>query len=791
MVDIGGLRLVVGADTSDLKRGTDESAQSMRDLQQQLNQVNATLRATDATLVSFSGQIGGATRQGRELSEVFLRPLKNALVETAVAWGLFQTGLKSSMPEIARFSGSLLENTIQLKRLGLEGAQVTGVLKKMGDDFVQLQPPMRQQVAITGQLAFATGTLAGQFGAMAPQVSQAASALQLLTMGGIVGAVIVGATAAFTALKRFSDEMIELGQNAQFANMSLNEFQRTQKALEITGGLTSEKFASGTEAIARNLFQATRNSTELERYLKANNVEFEKGGKLTLTTGQAIKVMAELIRNAADGAQKLRIASAFGVDRSWVAAVEQGGDALQRLIDQGPKFSSMVDQEMIDKAKAFSEGWRHYTSQALTWFQAWAKDAVAEIAKVAQASIKPDQVVQDARDIAEVIRLALTFRSEEDLQKIRDAVTRLKNSVIADFTGMKDGVVSLMEQTFADEKTKRLIDERARALRMLAQAMNEAMPGPVGQSPRADQGLRDRLAPGPVTRDPAVESAETQHMQRRLDHLRQMIATEDEALKVQRERYLKDLAAFQAAELITREEHAVLKRQVEEKFQKQLADLNFQKFQESFMTETELLARRQEQQLKDLETFEKNKTLIERTEGETRMRLEQEHALKRLQLQASLYSGLASIVDTAMGQIAGIMEDESQKGFTVMKAIAMATALVKGFEAVVSAIAFGNKVGGPVLGAAMGAIAAAGTAAVIAKLAGVGPKSGGTTAGAISGGGGGAVTAATETQQSGGSNQTLTVSGFKANELYSGEMVRALAQKLVDFQRDGGKLVIA
>lgn len=793
MADIGTLRLVIGADTTDMRKGAADSAASMKDLQGQLNQLSATLSSTDSVILGFSGQLGGMTRQGRELTDVFLRPFKNVLADTVIATALFKTGLSSVDPELSRFSGSLLTNSIQMRRLGLEGAQITGMLKKMGDDYVQIQPPMQRQIAISGQLAFATGSLAGQFGSLSPQVAQAAQSMQLMTAGGVLGAAIVAVTAAVTAAKKFADGLIELGQSAQYANLSLEEFQKTQRALEISGGLTSEKFASGTEAIAKNLFEATRQENELSKFLKANNVEFEKAGKLTLSTGDAIKVMAEMIRNASDGAQKLRIASAFGVDRSWILAVEQGADAIEDLIKKGPKFASMVNAEMIQKAKDFSEGWRFYTNEALTWLQSWAGDAIDLIKKVSDEKLQTDQIKDETKAIRDFF--ALYFDKDAWLgnkdKEVQDKFDVMALTIIRGLTGMKNEGIRLFQETFGDEETKALIEARKRAIQELALAMNLAKPGPVGQSPAADESLRNRPALGVTTVDPAAERAETEALKRRLDQVKQMIATEDEALKVQKERWLKDLEKFQAAELITKEEHSKLKLQVEEKFQKKLEELNFQKFQESYMTETELLARRQEKQLKDLEIFEKNKTLVEKVAGDTRMRLEQDQALKRLQLQANLYSGLASIVDTAMGQISGIMEDESNKGFTVMKAVAMATALVKGFEAVVSAYAFGAKIGGPPLGIAMAAIAAAGTGAVIAKLAGVGPKSGGTTAGAVGGGAGSGSAEAASAQPQGGINQTLTVSGINKNEWYSGEMVRDLAQKLIAFQRDGGKLVLA
>jgi hypothetical protein len=50
------------------------------------------------------------------------------------------------------------------------------------------------------------------------------------------------------------------------------------------------------------------------------------------------------------------------------------------------------------------------------------------------------------------------------------------------------------------------------------------------------------------------------------------------------------------------------------------------------------------------------------------------------------------------------------------------------------------------------------------------------------GGGGGA--------GGGGLQQTLTVTGMDANQLFGGEAVRRLAERLLDYQRNGGRVVL-
>lgn len=383
---------------------------------------------------TFSANLSTISRDGRTLTEVFLRPMKNVVLDNTIAWALWRTGLIATLPEVNRFSGSLLTNTIQMERLGLQGGQITGVLKKMGDDFVQIQSPMRQGITITGQFALTTQVLAQQFGRLAPQAQQAAAAIQLFSAGGLISAIIIAGAAAAAAASKYGDSLVTLGQRASFAEINLATYQATQRALATAGGLSEDKFASGAEAIAKNLFEAGRAETQLTKLLEVNNVQFKEGEKVTLTTVDAIKVMADLIKHATSGAQQLRIAQAFGVDREWIAAVDRGGDALQKLIDKGSEYATLVDQEMINKAKNFSEAWRSGTTTALNYLKSWANDAIEEIKRFEQESGFFDKMwknlsltLQEVKDNWEIVKkFGITDNPETQSAAHKQAIAELR-----------------------------------------------------------------------------------------------------------------------------------------------------------------------------------------------------------------------------------------------------------------------------------------------------------------------------------------------------------------------------
>jgi hypothetical protein len=286
-----------------------------------------------------------------------------------------------------------------------------------------------------------------------------------------------------------------------------------------------------------------------------------------------------------------------------------------------------------------------------------------------------------------------------------------------------------------------------------------------------------------------MSDSQRKSQQDKLDRLKRSIASEDEQLRMQRDEQLRDLAELEQKKVATTAEAAALRLQIEDKYRKDLAALVQARFEDSVATEDELLAKRYEKQLADLDEFEKAHTDKVQWATEMRRKIQDKARLDAIQLQASQYSAMANIVDSAMGDITSLVGDEGEKQFTIFKAISAATALVKGYEAIVSAYAAGSKIGGPPVGAAFAGIAALGVAAHIAKLMSVTTASGGGV-GAVSASGGdgsGAAAAAQVAPATQPQTMFLSING----SFFGREQVRELAGKLIDFQNDGGKVVLS
>lgn len=148
----------------------------------------------------------------------------------------------------------------------------------------------------------------------------------------------------------------------------------------------------------------------------------------------------------------------------------------------------------------------------------------------------------------------------------------------------------------------------------------------------------------------------------------------------------------------------------------------------------------------------------------------------------------AATVDTAsqaLGSIGNLVGGLSD-AFGDVKALSIATAVLKGAESIASAFAEGTKYFGPVGGALFAGVAAATAALNVTRVASIGPSSK-----SIPGGGASSapsVPTPAGDQQRGPQSIHLTLSG---SGRYSREEVAGLMKQMVDMQGDGYQLVLS
>lgn len=270
---------------------------------------------------------------------------------------------------------------------------------------------------------------------------------------------------------------------------------------------------------------------------------------------------------------------------------------------------------------------------------------------------------------------------------------------------------------------------------------------------------------------------------------------ETDAQKAQREydAFQQESENARAAYLGQRAENAIAQEQAErEAFAKRIEALR-----EYVKTEEQITLERQEKQLDDLKLGKESGLIAEKEY----MLAERDLALKHMEELARIRGdGMKRIEDittqswdaqlgavvTKMGEMTAAAASGSKAMFNINKVAAIATALLKAKESVTSAYAFGSKIGGPPLGAAMAGVAAAATAGQIAAIKSQSFGGGGSVAS-----GGGTSSVPTQSAAAGVASQSITIQGVSSGDLFSGDAVRTLIDKLIDAQRNGARIVLA
>lgn len=151
-----------------------------------------------------------------------------------------------------------------------------------------------------------------------------------------------------------------------------------------------------------------------------------------------------------------------------------------------------------------------------------------------------------------------------------------------------------------------------------------------------------------------------------------------------------------------------------------------------------------------------------------------------------------------MGDMMSLMNSKSKTLFNIGKAAAVANALLKAKESVVNAYTFGSGIGGPVLGAVFGGIAAVAQAANIAAIKGQSFGGGGGVSSAGGGGGGGIVPMSSANVGTGliaqpgqAKSQTtdIRLTGIRPDDMISGSYLQKIIEGIGETLADnGGKM---
>lgn len=208
-------------------------------------------------------------------------------------------------------------------------------------------------------------------------------------------------------------------------------------------------------------------------------------------------------------------------------------------------------------------------------------------------------------------------------------------------------------------------------------------------------------------------------------------------------------------------------------------DTELMRESEKFQKLLEIEKAYQESQKEGLDAFNENNLRTAAEYAAATEKLEEASNARKL--------GLASIM---FGNLSTLMQTENKKLFQVGKVAALSQAVIDGYSAVLSSYKEGTKIGGPVVGAAFAATAGIATAVQISKIGSASYGGGGSTAGGMGGSSPDVPQQQAQQAQQPAQDRTVRIEGFDSGQLFTGDQLNSLAEKLVEYQDDGFRLVV-
>lgn len=262
------------------------------------------------------------------------------------------------------------------------------------------------------------------------------------TLGGDFGlGVLKGAIAAISFEKitrgfiEANREIASFGETARRAGLDIAKFQELRLAAQ-GEGISGKTFDAGIDGLAKKLNEARTEENELSKLFDANNVKLKTRTGEVISTNQALNVAADLISRAATEQDRIAIAEKFGLPPDFVPLLERGAGALGELARKAGEAGSIIDSDVIAKAKQFDDAW----NGAWAAFASNSKAAIigaaqglagllsqvgVYLAKVDEANRKQSQVPERAALRGKAMDMALgNAGGREALEAARAAASR-------------------------------------------------------------------------------------------------------------------------------------------------------------------------------------------------------------------------------------------------------------------------------------------------------------------------------------------------------------------------------
>lgn len=252
---------------------------------------------------------------------------------------------------------------------------------------------VRLQSQTDKALRGASRSVAGLDAALSRATGAARSFASVLGAGLLVG----GLAQLPGAIRDMVKEVADLGDQADRIGITAERLQELNFQAEQTGS-SAEAMAAGLEQFSKRLGEARTGSGELYKLLRANGLALDEIASMSVN--EALEVFVDLLGNASDQADRLKIAAIGGgkAAADWALTFAGGSQATLEFALQARAASVVISGDLVKSAQDIDDEF----SQLTTTISTMIKSGLLEYIRQAQIEISAlGGVLEDLRTSAE------------------------------------------------------------------------------------------------------------------------------------------------------------------------------------------------------------------------------------------------------------------------------------------------------------------------------------------------------------------------------------------------------
>jgi hypothetical protein len=557
-------------------------------------------------------------------------------------------------------------------------------------------------------------------------------------------AIAAGAAFALNMARGLADSADKLDELSQRIGVSVEDLTRLQWAAKMSGA-SSETLTASLQKLSLNMANSKDPANESAAAFKALGIDVENTDGSMRSQLEVMNDVADAFASFKDGANKTAIAvQLFGRSGAELIPMLNGGStSIKALAAESDKLGNTLSTNTAKAAAEFNDHLDRMAARASSAAKAIATPLLQNLNLLFDALDRGADRASLAGLAGDVIKL------NNDLKALQ---ARTSNPFINQ---------EILAKNIAETQAK--LETAKAAFKEADKAFQEATaPKAPVISPTKEAPSIAKVTATAEVKDPLGEFADKK--------------LEEQAQRMAREEQMR-------ADFLQRNAEAIKLASLSELDQEQFKyEEKLKLLEEYLLAEPEMIAQYQGVKEKMAEDHEARMVAI-RKKGLT----------DQQKWTDMSYKDQAKTVAGELMSMTGAAATENRKMFEINKAASLANAVIKGYESAVNAYAFGSRIGGPPVGAAMAALSVAATGAQINAI----------RSQTFGGGGGGTAyapsgsTAATgQTAMQGiqgttGSGQVITIQGIGAGDMFTGDSVRGLIDQLIEAQRNGSKVVLS